>query len=73
MGTRQKTVTGGQGNAVSLAYARRAMNQGELVPLFVLKDSVVVKRRIDPMVDLSQWAKPILTEEIKKAGLLKAG
>lgn len=73
MGTRQKTVTGGQGNAVGLAYARRAMNQGELVPLFVLKDSVVVKRRIDPMVDLIQWAKPILTEEIKKAGLLKAG
>lgn len=73
MGTRQKTVTGGQGNAVSLAYARRAMNQGELVPLFVLKDSVVVKRRIDPIVDLIQWAKPILTEEIKKAGLLKAG
>jgi hypothetical protein len=73
MGTRQKTVTGGQGNAVSLSYARRAMNQGELVPLFVLKDSVVVKRRIDPMVDLIQWAKPVLTEEIKKVGLLKAG
>jgi len=73
MGTRQKTVTGGQGNAVSLSYARRAMNLGELVPLFVLKDSVVIKRRIDPMVDLIQWAKPILTEEIKRAGLLKAG
>jgi len=73
MGTRQKMVTGGQGNAVSLAYARRAMNQGELVPLFVLKDSVVIKRRIDPMVDLIQWAKPVLTGEIKKAGLLKAG
>jgi hypothetical protein len=73
MGTRQKTVTSGQGNAVSLSYARRVMNQGELVPLFVLKDSVVVKRRIDPMVDLVQWAKPVLTGEIKKAGLLKAG
>ena len=73
MGTRQKTVTGGQGNAVSLAYARRSMAQGELVPLFVLKDSVVIKRRIEPMVDLVQWAKPVLTEEIKKAGLLKAG
>jgi len=73
MGTRQKTVTGGQGDAVSLSYARRAMNQGELVPLFVLKDSVVIKRRIDPLVDLVQWAKPVLTEEIKRAGLLKAG
>jgi hypothetical protein len=31
MGTRQKTVTGGQGNAVSLSYARRALDQGELV------------------------------------------
>ncbi len=73
MGTRQKTVTGGQGNAVRIPYARRAMNQGELVPLFVLKDSVVVKRRIDPMVDLIQWAKPVMAEQIKKAGLLKAG
>ena len=73
MGTRQKTVTGGQGNTVSLSYARRAMDKGELVPLFVLKDSVVIKRRIDPKVDLAQWAKPILTQEIKKAGLLKAG
>jgi hypothetical protein len=73
MGTRQKTVTGGQGNAVSLSYARRAMNQGELVPLFVLKDSVVIKRRIDPKLDLIQWAKPVLTQELKKAGLLKAG
>ena len=73
MGTRQKTVTGGQGNAVSLSYARRALNKGELVPLFVLKDSVVIKRRIDPRVDLIQWAKPVVLEEIKKAGLLKVG
>lgn len=73
MGTRQKTVTGGQGNAVSLSYAKKAMKEGELTPLFVLKDSVVIKRRIDPKVDLAQWAKPILTQELKKAGLLKAG
>ncbi|MEW6657240.1 MAG: hypothetical protein AB1424_01140 [Thermodesulfobacteriota bacterium] len=71
MGTRQKTVTGGQGNAVSLPYARKAMNTGQLVPLFVLKDSVVIKRRIDPKVDLIQWAKPVLLQELKKAGLLK--
>jgi hypothetical protein len=73
LGTRQKTVTGGQGNAVSLSHARQAMDKGELVPLFVLKDSVVIRRRIDPKLDLVQWARPILTGEIKKAGLLKAG
>lgn len=73
LGTRQKTVTGGQGNAVSLSYARRALDKGELVPLFVLKDSVVIKRRIDPRLDLIQWARPILTEEIKRVGLFKAG
>ncbi len=73
MGTRQKTVTGGQSNAVGLSYARRAKDKGELVPLFVLKDSVVIKRRIDPKIDLVQWAKPVLLEEIKKAGLLKVG
>jgi hypothetical protein len=73
LGTRQKTVTGGQGNAVSLSYARRALDKGELVPLFVLKDSVVIKRRIDPRVDMIQWAKPVLAEEIKKVGLLKDG
>ncbi|MHB9075255.1 MAG: hypothetical protein ACYC6G_17245 [Desulfobaccales bacterium] len=73
MGTRQKTVTGGQGNAVSLSYARGVLDKGELVPLFVLKDSVVIKRRIDPRLDLIQWAKPVVLEEIKKAGLLKVG
>lgn len=73
MGTRQKTVSGGQGNAVSLSYARKAMNKGELVPLFVLKESVVIKRRIDPKRDLVDWAKPVLLQELKKAGLLKAG
>jgi hypothetical protein len=71
MGTRQKTVTGGQGNAVSLSYARKALGKGELVPLFVLKDSVVIKRRIDPKRDLVDWARPVLLQELKKAGLLK--
>jgi hypothetical protein len=71
MGTRQKTVTGGQGNAVSLSYAKKAMNRGTLTPLFVLKESVVIKRRIDPKVDIVQWAKPVLTEELKKAGIFK--
>lgn len=44
-----------------------------MVPLFVLKSSVVIKRRIDPRVDMVQWAKPIFLEELKKAGLLKVG
>jgi hypothetical protein len=39
----------------------------------VLKDSVVIKRRIDPKVDLVDWGKPVLIEELKKVGLLKAG
>jgi len=34
---------------------------------------VVIKRRIDPKVDIVQWAKPVLMEELKKAGLLKVG
>jgi hypothetical protein len=72
MGTRQKTVTGGHTGAVSISYARGAMEKGELTPLFVLKDSVVIRRRVDPKVDLVDWAKPVLAEEIKKAGLLKA-
>lgn len=71
MGTRQKTVTGGQGNAVSLPYARKAMKQGKLTPLFVLKDSVVIKRRIDPRLDLLLWARPVLVQELKKTGLFK--
>lgn len=44
-----------------------------MVPLFVLKDSVVIKRRIDPKVDLADWANPVLTEELKKAGIFKVG
>ena len=44
-----------------------------LIPLFILKQSVVIKRRIDPKVDIVQWARPVLTQELKKAGLLKVG
>jgi hypothetical protein len=53
--------------------AGEKMSKGQIIPLFILKSSVVIKRRIDPQVDIVQWAKPVLTEELKKAGLLKAG
>jgi hypothetical protein len=56
---------------------RRAAGQSftktAIIPLFILKSSVVVKRRIDPMIDMIQWAKPVLAEELKKAGLFKVG
>jgi hypothetical protein len=53
--------------------AGEKMAQGTIIPLFILKNSVVIKRRIDPQVDIVQWAKPVLTEELKKAGLLTVG
>jgi hypothetical protein len=62
------------GNLIIWGYqAGKGAGKGELTPLFVLKNSVVIKRRIDPQVDLVQWAKPVLIEEIKKGGLLKVG
>jgi hypothetical protein len=51
----------------------KASRSAEPIPLFVLKKSVVIKRRIDPKMDMIQWAKPVFTEELKKAGLLKVG
>ncbi len=72
-GLAQKKVTGGQPGAISLSAASKMQSEGELIPLFVLKDSVVIKRRIDPKVDLVDWGKPVLIEELKKVGLLKAG
>ena len=53
--------------------AGEKMGKGQIIPLFILKQSVVIKRRIDPKVDIVQWAKPVLTQELKKAGILKAG
>ncbi len=62
MGPGRRTVTGGHANAVSIPYARRAMNQGELGPLFVLR--IPWSSSADrPHDDLIQWAKPVLTEE----------
>ncbi len=51
--------------------AQGTLSQEQLVPLFVLKESVVVKRRIDPKIDLIDWGKPVMTAELKKAGILK--
>jgi hypothetical protein len=53
--------------------AGQSFKKADIIPLFILKGSVVVKRRIDPKVDMIQWAKPVLIEEIKKAGLFKVG
>jgi len=49
------------------------VGKGQIIPLFILKNSVVIKRRIDPKTDIVDWATPVLTQEIKKAGLLKVG
>jgi hypothetical protein len=53
--------------------AGEKVGKGQIIPLFILKNSVVIKRRIDPKVDIVDWAKPVLTQELKKAGLLKVG
>jgi len=53
--------------------AGEKMAKGTIIPLFILKNSVVIKRRIDPQVDIVQWAKPVLTEELKRAGIIKVG
>jgi hypothetical protein len=69
-------VGGALGRSEGLRQRRAAgekMSKGTIIPLFTLKNSVVIKRRIDPKVDILQWAKPVLTEELKKAGLVKAG
>lgn len=68
-GLAQKKVTGGHGKAVSISAAGKMQSQGELVPLFVLKDSVVIKRRIDPQVDVIAYAKPLLIANLKKGGV----
>ena len=53
--------------------AGEKVSKGQIIPLFILKNSVVIKRRIDPQVDMVQWAMPVLTEELKKAGILTVG
>jgi hypothetical protein len=53
--------------------AGEKISKGQIIPLFILKNSVVIKRRIDPKTDIVDWARPVLTQEIKKAGLLKVG
>jgi hypothetical protein len=53
--------------------AGEKVGKGQIIPLFILKNSVVIKRRIDPKTDIVDWARPVLTQELKKAGLLKVG
>jgi len=51
------------------AAAGQAVKKGEIIPLFILKKSVVVKRRIDPHIDLVLWAKPKFLADLKKEAL----
>jgi hypothetical protein len=62
--------------ASSLGMRERRMagerfKKGQLVPLFILKGSVMVRRRIDPMVDLIKWVKPKFMKDLNKQ-VLKA-
>jgi hypothetical protein len=54
-----------QRRAAGERYGKQA-----LVPLFILKGSVVVKRRIDPQMDLIDWVKPHFLEDMKKGALI---
>jgi hypothetical protein len=49
--------------------AGQTVKKGEIIPLFILKKSVVVKRRIDPHIDLILWAKPKFLADLKKEAL----
>ena len=51
------------------AAAGQAVKKGEIIPLFILKKSVVVKRRIDPHIDLILWVRPQFLADLKKAAL----
>jgi hypothetical protein len=51
------------------AAAGQTVKKGEIIPLFILKKSVVVKRRIDPHIDLILWAKPKFLADLKKEAL----
>ena len=44
--------------------------KGQLIRLFILKRNVVVRRRIDPDVDLIRWIKPQYMGDLKKALLV---
>jgi hypothetical protein len=49
--------------------AGQALKKGEIIPLFILKKSVVVKRRIDPHIDLVLWVRPKFLADLKKEAL----
>jgi hypothetical protein len=51
------------------AAAGQTVKKGESIPLFILKKSVVVKRRIDPHIDLVLWARPKFLADLKKEAL----
>jgi len=69
--------TGGWGGARSGGGLRQHRAAGEkigkqaLIPLFILKKSVVIKKRIDPR-SLITYMKPIFMAELKKACLVNS-
>jgi hypothetical protein len=50
--------------------AGEKIGKQDLIPLFILKGSVVVKRRIIPS-ELINWIKPQFMAALKNGGLLK--
>ena len=64
---------GGKGTGGGLRQRRAAgekIGKQDLIPLFILKGSVVVKRRIIPS-ELINWIKPQFMAALKNGGLLK--
>lgn len=63
---------GGAGTGGGIRQRRAAgetMGKQTLIPLFVLKKSVVIQKRLDP-ARLLEWVKPLYLAELKKACLL---
>lgn len=52
--------------------AGEKFKKGQDIPLFILKKSVVVRRRVDPQVDVIEYIKPLFFEDLKKS-ILKVG
>lgn len=65
---------GGAGSGGGLRQRRAAgekFKKHDLIPLFILKKSIVVRRRVIP-ADLIRWIQPQFLAALKSGGLLKA-
>lgn len=49
--------------------AGEKFTKGQDLPLFILKKSIVIRRRVDPQVDVIDWIKPQYFEDLKKSVL----